>query len=54
MGTYFIIADFKDPFGNRKDIEVLELHDTMTFILVAPRFAIFTIFIIALAKWFTR
>jgi hypothetical protein len=54
VGIYFIVKGFKDTFGNRRDIEILELHDTTTFLLVAPRFAIFTIFIISLAKWFTR
>ena len=41
-------------FVKVKDVELLELKNPITLLLVAPRMAIFTIFIISLAKWFER
>ena len=48
---YFIIRrDGKEW----RDIEILELNEGITHLLVAARFGLVTVFIIGLAKWFTR
>ena len=36
------------------DIEKVELNESITHLLVAFRFSLVTIFVIGLAKWFTR
>lgn len=43
-----------DTEGRLLDVDMLELNGSIASILVAPRFLIFTIFIISLAKWFRR
>jgi hypothetical protein len=59
-GIYFLVlqsqnADDTDPDQSKfKDIEVLELNEGITHLLVSMRFSLVTIFIIGLAKWFTR
>jgi hypothetical protein len=40
-----------EKFG---DIELIELHEGITSILVTLRYALMTIFVITLAKWFSR
>lgn len=59
-GVYFIVqssgsdSSDEDEEHKWKDIEVLELNEAITHLLVSMRFALVTIFIIGLAKWFTR
>lgn len=54
LGLFALIEQGTKTDDMQKDIEHLELNEWITHILVASRFALFTIFIITLAKWFTR
>lgn len=54
LGFYALINQATKTDELQKDIEHLELNEWITHLLVASRFALFTIFIITLAKWFTR
>jgi len=45
--------NFQDPVAY-KDLETLELHDSLVGVLVTCKFSLTTIFIIGLAKWFSR
>ncbi len=53
LGIYKIVANASE-FTRFKDLEWVELRNPITLMLVAPRMAISTIFIISLAKWFDR
>ena len=53
IGIYKIVANASE-FTQFRDLEWVELQNPITLMLVAPRMAISTIFIISLAKWFDR
>jgi hypothetical protein len=47
MGTYFFAA-------NLTNMSELEVNNYLTSLLVSLRFSIMTIFLVGLAKWFSR
>jgi hypothetical protein len=53
MGIVFIVH-FNNGHIKYHDIEQIELYDGVTSILVSMRMGLATIFIIALAKWYSR
>ncbi len=53
IGITFIALNFQDQ-NEYTDVEEIELHEGVAGILVTFKFSLTTIFIIALAKWFSR
>ena len=51
MGIFFMVEFYH---GELHNLTELEFKDELTAILVCLRFAIMTIFLVGLAKWFTR
>lgn len=55
VGIFFVVQDLSSDDPEKwGDIEKVELNESITHLLVAFRFSLVTIFVIGLAKWFTR